>query len=726
MNNFYSLFILMFLILATGPLPGQNFPWNAFFGTEGAEFATDIRQTSDDGYIIASYGSIDNSGNFYVVKIDKYGSLEWERNISKDNYAERAYSAFETANGEMIVVGRATMLNRPWVVKLNSQGDTIWTSQWTNSLPQNSGLLARGTLLPDGRIVVITASGQLGLEPKMFIVSQAGQLLEEKQLNPIVLPGWYSGTFVSHVESTTDGGFILTGTAGGGSGSRAFLWKFDHNADSSWSVHFTQPGIWMRNAESVKQLSDGGYILAGFTSPNSEHSCAIRTDNLGNVLWFESYPDSIYTQATDVVEWIEGKFLVSEKRFSAIGGTFFQSALLTISPDGSLLSRDFIIASDSSTLITRMRNTSDGGFVMAGEINEFLVVNEQDLFVLKSDSLGNIADLFIDYVWPGDVNYDGTVNMDDLMILGVTAGATGPVRVDQSIGWYPHYVTDWSDTVVSGVNFKHADTDGNGIVEIHDTIAIVVNYGLTQGEPDLYQIPGSNQDLFILPDEVQFFDDFFVEIPIHLGSVQEPVNNLYGFRFSLAIDPSLIQPGSVSIDFSNGWIGELSSDFWSIRKSFIDQGITDFGVTRINHQPVSGYGQIGKLSFELAEYLPAGSELTLDLTFSGFMAYDYGLSPLELCSGTFQITIINTVTSLALQSETGKFTLAPNPSDGKLLVSGLVIGTELLVYDLNGRIVQKAIARSTNPIEVTIDRPGMYIAEMKGRNLSERKKIIIL
>lgn len=382
----------LILLLIAGVISAQQTPWVTFFGGPGPQFATDIQQTADNGYIIAAYNSENYSANYYVVKLSEDGSLEWETNISKDNYSERAYSVLETEDGHFVVVGTATMLSRPWVVKLNSLGDTLWTSQWTNDLPQNSAIIARGVMLPDNRIVVIGAEGQLGSQPNMFLVSQEGALLEQRTLNAPVPPGWYSGTIVTHVEPASDGGFMLTGTAGGGSSSKTFLWKFDQNADSVWVKLYNEPG--MRAAYSVKQLANGGYIMAGFSSPNSEHSCAIRVDQYGEVIWSQTYPDNVYTQATDVIEWTDGTFLITEKRFEAFGETIFESALLRIDGDGNLLNRDLITADDASVAIYRMRNTNDGGFVMAGEINEMMVMNEQDLFVLKSDAMGDITNSY--------------------------------------------------------------------------------------------------------------------------------------------------------------------------------------------------------------------------------------------------------------------------------------------------------------------------------------------
>jgi hypothetical protein len=390
MKQSFTLFVMS--VLLSFSLTAEQPPWTTFLGGPGPQFATDIIQCTDGGYVICAYNSPVNSANFYIVKLNETGDALWEVNISKDNYSARAYSILEAANQCYVAIGSATQQRRPWLVKFNNNGDTLWTSQWTNGLPANSALAARGVILNDGRIVVIGAEGALGLQPNMFIVSESGQLLEQHQLNAPVPPAWYGGTSVSHIEKTADGGFILTGSAGSGSGSKAYLWKFDMNADSVWSVLYSDVAVGMRAAASVKELDNGDFVLAGFNSPNGDHTCVMRTNAFGEVIWFNTYPDlSSLTQGTDIIGWQNGNILVTEKRFTAAGQTIFESALLKIDGDGNLLNRDVITSGDASVAILRMRPTNDGGFVMAGEINETVIVNDQDMFVLKSDGTGDIS-----------------------------------------------------------------------------------------------------------------------------------------------------------------------------------------------------------------------------------------------------------------------------------------------------------------------------------------------
>lgn len=720
-NLFYTLTAI--LAFATPMIHAQQFPWNAYFGGEGADFVTDIKQTTDNGFIIAGYGGENNSTKYAVLRIDQFGDLMWQQLINKDNYAEKAFNILITAENEFIVVGSATSGNRPWLVKLNQDGELIWTTTWTDQAPFNSALLSRGTLLPDGRIVVIGAEGQYGLQPNMFLVAADGQLIEQRSLVPVVPPGWLAGTFVNHIESTADGGFILTGSAGSGTASRAFLWKFDASADSTWVQHYTNSEAWMRSAEHVTQLADGGYLLTGIDAPNGNNSCVIRTDSQGNFMWYKSYPDTVYSQATAGIENQQGQFWITEKRYDGVGTPFFQSAMLTTDASGNLISRTAIMASDSSTAITNLVKTSDGGFVAAGEINEYLAVNEQDLFVLKSDALGNIAGVVLDYVWPGDVNYDGNVDMDDLMILGLTAGASGPPRWNASIDWTPQYVTDWADTVVTGVNFKHADTDGNGLVTIDDTLAISVNYGQTHlnlKASDQAKISGN--DLFLDASQATLTDDQTVQIPVILGRADAPVSNLYGLRFSLSADSNFVLPTSFHIDFTGNWIGELSVNTWAIQQRVNNQW-NDFGITRTDQVMNAGFGYLGLLTFKLREPLLPGQMLNLQLLISNLKAHQLNLETIPLLAGNNDITLTNSLTAINAPRQQ-KISLSPNPSSGNFNICHLSAGDEVRIYTASSQLAGTWLANDSC-LTVSLEKTGIYLIEIRNHQKVEILKVVI-
>jgi len=80
-------------------------------------------------------------------------------------------------------------------------------------------------------------------------------------------------------------------------------------------------------------------------------------------------------------------------------------------------------------------------------------------------------------VWPGDFNNDGQVSNDDLVFYGIAAGNTGALRNTVSDSWEGNLCPNWSSDI-NGVNGKHQDANGDGLVDELDKNIILENLGL--------------------------------------------------------------------------------------------------------------------------------------------------------------------------------------------------------------------------------------------------------
>ncbi|MEM8907795.1 MAG: T9SS type A sorting domain-containing protein, partial [Bacteroidota bacterium] len=210
-------------------------------------------------------------------------------------------------------------------------------------------------------------------------------------------------------------------------------------------------------------------------------------------------------------------------------------------------------------------------------------------------------------VWPGDTDTNKVVNHFDLLAIGLSYDSIGPARPNANLGWFGQPgALNWDETTPgTSVDLKHVDTDGNGTINADDTLAIDLNWGLMHQRPG--EAPGEYQftDEAIISESVAMAP-FYVEVdtfmegetiglPIILGDVGVPINDIYGLAYTLEYDSSIVDASSVFVNFDNSWIGTPGGNMIAMHRDFYSPGIVQVGMTRIDGQVVDGYGEIARL-----------------------------------------------------------------------------------------------------------------------------------
>jgi hypothetical protein len=121
------------------------------------------------------------------------------------------------------------------------------------------------------------------------------------------------------VKQTSDGGYIVAGsTASFGAGSSdIFLIKTYANGNIQWAK--TYRGASADGALSVQQTSDGGYIVANYTlsfgAGWDDDIFLIKTDANGNIQWAKTYGGTVWDIPFSVQQTSDGGYIVA-------GGTY--------------------------------------------------------------------------------------------------------------------------------------------------------------------------------------------------------------------------------------------------------------------------------------------------------------------------------------------------------------------------------------------------------------------
>ena len=201
---------------------------------------------------------------------------------------------------------------------------------------------------------------------------------------------------------------------------------------------------------------------------------------------------------------------------------------------------------------------------------------------------------FDDCIWAGDTNFDGIVNMEDLLPVGLHMGEVGRARQERNLNeWYGQYGDDWEIEARELTNVKHVDTNGDSVITSQDTVAINRFYGNTHSMTSA-KIPSYDFQIRLEGDIIARPGDR-IELDMIIGQDQSPALDLYGFTFSIPYNTHFFDPESAQIRFDrNSWIKYNSPVLTMTRNT--TRGLLESGFTRTNGVPISGFGKVGTLS----------------------------------------------------------------------------------------------------------------------------------
>jgi len=208
-----------------------NIQWQKSLGGTSYETAFSVQQTIDGGYIVAGFsysndgdvsGNHDttcNSSDYWVVKLDSTGNLQWQ-NCFGGSLDEEAYSVRQTLDGGYIVAGRAESGEGDiighlgntdyWLVKLDSAGNLQWQKSLGGSLDDDAQSIIQttsGDYLVAGRSISIDGNitGNIGDMDYWIVKLSLTTRIKELYIKPEVsiFPNPSDGNFTVNVPENT-------------------------------------------------------------------------------------------------------------------------------------------------------------------------------------------------------------------------------------------------------------------------------------------------------------------------------------------------------------------------------------------------------------------------------------------------------------------------------------------------------------------------------------------
>jgi hypothetical protein len=434
MRSIYLAVLSIFpaLISAQSPI----IQWQHTIGANANEFVESIAETSDGGLIICGNSNSVATGDktedtylywdYWIVKLDYWGDLEWESTIGGSYYdisqamavsTDGAYYLAGTSYSDMS--GDKSEHSKGgadyWIVKIQEDGTILWNK--TIGASQNDECTTISATADGGCIVGgYTTSGISGNKTEaskggfdywMVKLDASGNVEWDESI------GTSAYDYMRTIVQTSDGGYFVAGSTDGGiSGDKteAAVGGVDY-----WVLKLSSTGdiLWQNTIGSSSsdllfsaiQTTDGGYLLGGHgtggpsgdktTTPVGSYDYwIVKLDSNGVVQWDKSMGGVLSETIINVQQSTDGGYLLAGSSESPLSGQKTQPSyglldywLVKTNSDG-VIEWDITLGGDNDDEMRWAYQASDGTYMVSGH-------SYSDIAGIKTESSNGLNDYWV-------------------------------------------------------------------------------------------------------------------------------------------------------------------------------------------------------------------------------------------------------------------------------------------------------------------------------------------
>ncbi len=297
--------------------------------------------------------------------------------------------------------------------------------------------------------------------------------------------------------------------------------------------------------------------------------------------------------------------------------------------------------------------------------------------------------IFVDStcVWPGDANDNKLVEITDLLNIGIAFNDSGSSRVAMNNAWKGQYCDNWGKTFITGGDYKHADCNGDGVVDSLDLMAVSINWGDTHRKTGLTSSGSPSDPPFYLNfSKTSYNPGDTVKAEIMLGNNTSSLTNIYGLASSFNFDLSYVDTNTLKVIFTKSWFGNPGTDMFSFIKPEYANGALFFAISRIDHKNTSGNGIVGNLSFVVPQNAGVSKSVNFTPGSAKLIAFNETTVPVYLPADTFSIDVTTGIEN-PVQANIN-LSVAPNPFTSTLSISYTLPqgqNVQLTLMDITGK-----------------------------------------
>lgn len=724
-----------------------------------------------------------------MMKVDTMGDIVWELSFAYSGRQAYFSDMVELANGDIIITGRWYLTNtdgKAFVAKISKDGEVLNQYELQD---YRMDMFYSVDIAPDSSIYFVGNTSSYGT-----LSNQVWLRKMDKNLTYIWDRVYTDAeqSFGLSLEFFDNGDVAIGGlrTLNSGAKNEALLMRIDQTTGAlKWLKGYSVFDKKERQASFTK-LENGNFLLVGHTNSLVEVGdkydlLLLEVDTLGAIVKAEALEHPLESFAPKVIWEKEGVIAIA--LYQEKEDDYYEKAIVKIDGDFNVLEAYYLgggnedawgntmttvdYAYGKTLFSSRTKQYSNGlhydfqGLVMDDELvhcdstkltftkydlDGKLVAYEPSYETVTKPSFSStnltqvetglphqkVDECFNVYeyeVYPGDCNDDGAVTMLDVLSVGIAFGNQGMVRNNASNEFVAQPVDEWGGDLIFDKDQAFVDADGNGLIERADISVIRKNYGMAYERSYQEQREGLPEVGLELLTTGQLQGGDTISFNLHAGSVDLPIEQLYGAAITVQYSNRLVQSYSFEADYSNSWLRDGDdAEFVAVDTQMINFNSIEFGLTRLDGKGIDGNGPL--LSFvTIVDDLIAGEiqdKDSMDIDFwiqsATFVTFDQDTIDVTVSD---TVAVVNVGSAIEEKFKPIDFSLYPNPAKGQVKIETALYGDlELRLLDVVGRevLVNQFTGRSFT-LDVSELNQGIYFVELSDESSKAKtiRKLVI-
>ena len=237
--------------------------------------------------------------------------------------------------------------------------------------------------------------------------------------------------FVSSIQQTSDGGYIVAGYSS--SSANGDVTETTNGLTDYWIVKLDNTGgiVWNKLigggdndiAKSIRQTTDGGYIVAGYSRSSATGDVTeinhgvydywiVKLDEAGNIIWNRLLGGNGNEEAYDILQGADATYVIAGQSTSSANGDVtgvnhggaspIDNWIVRLSETGTILWNKLLGGTGKDEARSIQQKNGDDGYIVAGYstssangdvtgTNHGAAFGSPDYWIVKLDRFGNIT-----------------------------------------------------------------------------------------------------------------------------------------------------------------------------------------------------------------------------------------------------------------------------------------------------------------------------------------------